>query len=53
MSIMSPTFREEHQLEKREALTDREQAKDLVRLWSILSSVQLLTIPRKSKFVFD
>jgi len=29
MSIMSPTFREEHQLEKREAMTDKEQAKDL------------------------
>jgi hypothetical protein len=29
-SILSPTFREEHQLEKREAFTDREQAKDLV-----------------------
>ncbi|EUC45294.1 hypothetical protein COCMIDRAFT_5497 [Bipolaris oryzae ATCC 44560] len=29
MSIMSPTFREEQQLEKREALTEKEQAKDL------------------------
>jgi hypothetical protein len=29
---MSPTFREEHQLEKREAMTDKEQAKDLVSL---------------------
>lgn len=28
-SIMSPTFREEQQLEKREAMTDVEQAKDL------------------------
>jgi hypothetical protein len=32
ISIMSPTFREEHQLEKREAMTDKEQAKDLVSL---------------------
>jgi hypothetical protein len=29
-SIMSPTFREEQQLEKREAMTEVEQAKDLV-----------------------
>jgi hypothetical protein len=29
-SILSPTFREEQDLEKREAFTDKEQAKDLV-----------------------
>ncbi|CAO2648818.1 Nn.00g097670.m01.CDS01 [Neocucurbitaria sp. VM-36] len=29
MSILSPTFREEQQLEKREAFTEKEQAKDL------------------------
>jgi hypothetical protein len=53
MSIMSPTFREEHQLEKREAMTDKEQAKDLVSLDCYTSHMQLLTIPRKSKSVFD
>lgn len=31
-SIMSPTFRQEQMLEKREAMTDKEQAKDLVSL---------------------
>lgn len=30
MSILSPTFREEQQLEKREASTEKEQVKDLV-----------------------
>ena len=30
MSILSPTFREEQQLEKREAFTEKEQVKDLV-----------------------
>ena len=29
-AILSPTFREEHVLEKREAYTEKEQAKDLV-----------------------
>jgi hypothetical protein len=28
--ILSPTFREERDLEKQEAFTEREQAKDLV-----------------------
>jgi len=28
--ILSPTFREEHELEKREAFTEKEQQKDLV-----------------------
>lgn len=32
---MSPTFREEQILEKREAATDVEQAKDLVRSFII------------------
>lgn len=34
-SILSPTFREEQKLEKTEASTDKEQAKDLVRLADI------------------
>lgn len=35
-NMLSPTFKEEDQLEKQEALTDKEQAKDLVRLSSTM-----------------
>lgn len=34
-SILSPTFKEEQKLEKVEASTDKEQAKDLVRLTNL------------------
>jgi hypothetical protein len=53
MSIMSPTFREEEQLEKREAMTDKEQAKDFV-CTSIAFSLQCqsLTVNRKSRSAY-
>jgi hypothetical protein len=48
-SILSPTFREEQQLEKVEASTDREQAKDLVRSLRTNCRDQHLTACRKSR----
>jgi hypothetical protein len=54
IGIMSPTFREEHQLEKREAFTDKEQAKDLVCLSCRCPyCIQSLTAFRKSKYEYD
>jgi hypothetical protein len=54
IGIMSPTFREEEHLEKREAKTDKEQAKDLVRLSCQCSiCLQALTANRKSKYEYD
>lgn len=38
MSIMSPTFKEEQKLEKHEASTEKEQAKDLVCSYSPFSA---------------
>jgi hypothetical protein len=32
-NLMSPTFQEEHILEKRELATEKEQAKDLVSIY--------------------
>ena len=48
-SILSPTFREEQKLEKHEAFTEKEQAKDLVSLNSRRSSSMCLTASRKSR----
>jgi hypothetical protein len=51
---MSPTFQEEHQLEKWEAMTEKEQAEDLVCLsLRHLRCVQLLTESRGSKYWCD
>jgi hypothetical protein len=36
-SILSPTFKQEQQLEKREASTEKEQAKDIVRISATVS----------------
>jgi hypothetical protein len=40
---MSPTFREEEQLEKREALTDKEQARDFVRIFKSVFQAMSVT----------
>jgi len=53
MSIMSPTFKQEQQLEKREAMTDKEQAKDLVCNLFQTDMGRKLTATRKSKFACD
>ncbi len=50
MSILSPTFQEEQNLEKQEALTEKEQAADLVCIQhSCIVDIDSLTVPRKSK----
>jgi hypothetical protein len=52
-SIMSPTFREEEHLEKREESTEKEQAKDLVcSLRSLFNQSTVLTATRKSKYEY-
>jgi len=50
-AMLSPTFREEHVLEKHEKHTDKEQVKDLVSFKSSPSPHSSLTVhlPRKSK----
>ena len=49
--MLSPTFREERLLEKREESTEKEQAKDLVCVttWVLKPSISLTTATRKSK----
>jgi len=48
-SIMSPTFREEEKLERQEASTEKEQAKDLVCSTRLLAWVSELTACRKQR----
>jgi hypothetical protein len=52
-NLMSPTFREEHALEKRELATEKEQAKDIVGFHHV-HLLPLITklLSRKSKPVF-
>jgi hypothetical protein len=51
--ILSPTFREEQALEKREELTEKEQQKDLVSFTLLrLSRSRQLTATRKSKLEY-
>jgi hypothetical protein len=52
-SILSPTFREEQQLEKHEASTDKEQAKDLVSRTGIDFWNTHLTTGRKSRSEYE
>lgn len=52
-NLMSPTFREEHELEKRELATEKEQAKDLVSFHQLHQARLVTNAPsRKSRLVF-
>lgn len=52
-NLMSPTFQEEHILEKRELATEKEQAKDLVSVYGGTRGLRITnTSIRKSKHEF-
>jgi hypothetical protein len=52
-NLMSPTFREEHVLEKRELATEKEQAKDIVNIHQLDHLSRITNVlSRKSKLAF-